>query len=273
MSRNFIYDLKIKFNPSNSESVLEEDLPIPGGEEGVQIITSFKILNLDVTDINDVEIDILFANDVEYIETNEGCQLIDNDNKYITLNATSINNAKYLKCTISNLPKLNKFEKEFKLEITKYEVTARLYDIPLMYSKITYKENGKQQENCPGIFYAQAQAAALLRGTINKDPTSAYPMNGWGLYFDLVLAVENKENSVAKDVNYISLVPLVSPLTDGEDEGSVAKFIPLYEKYYEKHDYTYPWKSTENRGTDYIDYAEVSGKSVCYVDDFDMPLN
>ena len=60
MSRNFIYDLKIKFNPSNSESVLEEDLPIPGGEEGVQIITSFKILNLDVTDINDVEINILF---------------------------------------------------------------------------------------------------------------------------------------------------------------------------------------------------------------------
>ena len=141
-----------------------------------------------------------------------------------------------------------------------------------MYSKITYKENGKLKENIPGTFYGQAQAAALLRGTINKDPTSYYPMNGWGLYFDLVLAVENKENSVARDVNYISLVPLVSPLTDGEDEGSVAKLIPLYEKYYEKHGYTYPWKSIDNRGTDYIDYAEISGKRVCYVDDYDMPV-
>ena len=272
MSRNLIYDLKISFNPTNSQSYLEEDLPIPGGEEGVQLITSFKILNLDVNDINDVEINILFANDVEYIKIDEECSLIENDNKYITLNATSINNKKYLKCSINNLQKLNKYEQKFKLEITKYDVTARLYDIPLMYSKITYKEDGKQQENCPGIFYAQAQAAALLRGTINKDPTSYYPMNGWGLYFDLVLAVENKENSIAKDVNYISLVPLVSPLTDGEDEGSVAKLIPLYEKYYEKHGYTYPWKSTENRGTDYIDYAEVSGKGVCYVDDYDMPV-
>ena len=141
-----------------------------------------------------------------------------------------------------------------------------------MYSKITYKENGTQKENCPGIFYSQVQAASLLRGTINKDPTSYYPMNGWGLFFDLVLAVENKENSIAKDVNYISLAPLVSPLTDGEDDGSVAKLIPLYEKYYEKNDYTYPWKSTQNRGTDYIDYAEVSGKAVCYIDDYDMPV-
>ena len=271
MTRNFIYDLKIKFKPTNSQSDVEEDLPIPGGEEGVQLITSFKILNLDVTDINDVEINILFAKDIKFVKINEGCSF-ENDSKYTKLNATSINNENYLKCEINKLQKLKKYEYEFKLEITNYAVTAKLYDIPLMYSKITYKENGKQQENIPGIFYTQAQAAALLRGTINKDPTSYYPMNGWGLYFDLVLAVENKENSIAKDVNYISLVPLVSPLTDGEDEGSVAKLIPLYEKYYEKHGYTYPWISTDNRGTDYIDYAEVSGKGVCYVDDYDMPV-
>ena len=141
-----------------------------------------------------------------------------------------------------------------------------------MYSKITYKENGKEYINTPGIFYAQAEAAALLRGTINKDPTSYWPMNGWGIYFDLVLAIENKENSIAKDVNFISIIPLVSPLMDGNDQNSIAQVIPLYDKYYKNHNYEYPWKSIENRGTDYIDYVEVGGKGVYYVQDFDTPV-
>ena len=40
MTSNIIYDLKIKFNPNNSEK--EEDIPIPAGKEGVQIVVSFK---------------------------------------------------------------------------------------------------------------------------------------------------------------------------------------------------------------------------------------
>ena len=58
----------------------------------------------------------------------------------------------------------------------------------------------------------KAALAAVLRGTINKDPTSIYPLEGYGRYFDLVLNVENKEATEAKDVNYISLIPLVTPL-------------------------------------------------------------
>ena len=99
--------------------------------------------------------------------------------------------------------------------------------------------------------------AALLRGTINKDPTSSYPMKGQGLYFDLVLNVENKENTLAKDVNYIAQIPLVTPLVDGEDEGLVAQVVPVYEDYYFKHNFTYPWVDIENRSLDYIDYAEI----------------
>ena len=267
MTKNLIYDLKIKFN-SNSD----EDLPIPAGEEGVQIVASFKILNLDVTDMTDVEVNILFAEDIKVIEEN-GISLIVNDpNKYKDLNVSSIDNEKYLKFTSNTITKLNKFEKEFKLEITNYKITQKLIDIPIMYSKITYKENGKEYINTPGIFYAQAEAAALLRGTINKDPTSYWPMNGWGLYFDLVLAIENKENSIAKDVNFISIIPLVSPLMDGNDQNSIAQVIPLYDKYYKNHNYEYPWKSIENRGTDYIDYVEVGGKGVYYVQDFDTPV-
>ena len=267
MCKNFIYDLKIKFS-SNSE----EDLPIPAGEEGVQLVTSFKILNLDIIDMKDVEVNILFAKDVELISEN-GCSFITNDpNKYKDLNDSSIETSKYLKCTSDTILKLNKLEKDFKLEITSYKVTQKLVDIPLIYSKITYKLNEKEYINTPGIFYAQAEAAALLRGTINKDPTSYWPMNGWGVYFDLVLAVENKENTIAKDVNFISIIPLVCPLMDGSDQNGVAQIIPLYENYYEKYNYDFPWKSIDKRGTDYIDYLEVAGKEVCYVADFDTPV-
>ena len=111
-----------------------------------------------------------------------------------------------------------------------------------MYSKIKYKdlEFNKDIVSTPGIFYTQALVAALLRGTINKDPSSTYPLEGFGRYFDLVLNIENKEETIAKDVNYISLIPLVTPLFDGEDEGSVAKVVPLYDNYYETHNYTFP---------------------------------
>ena len=132
--------------------------------------------------------------------------------------------------------------------------------------------NGEHVEFSPGIFYAQAALAALLRGTINKDPTSAYPMKGKGLYFDLALNVENKENTLAKDVNYIALIPLICPLGDGEDEGLIAKNIPIYEDYYFKHHFTYPWVKIEPKEDDFIDYAEVAGKNICYVDDFDTPV-
>ena len=141
-----------------------------------------------------------------------------------------------------------------------------------MYSSLSFKLNSKETKLNPGIFYAQAALAALLRGTINKDPTSFYPMLGKGLYFDLVITVENKENTIAKDVNYISLVPLVSPLVDGEDEGLIAHTLPVYENYYRKHKFVYPWVSYEEENFDYIDYAEIAGKNVCYVDDFDTPV-
>ncbi len=97
-------------------------------------------------------------------------------------------------------------------------------------------------------------------------------MLGRGLYFDLVLTVENKENTLAKDVNYIAMVPLVTPLVDGEDEGKVAQVIPPYEDYYFRHNFSYPWVDIDNRSRDYVDYAEVAGKNVCYVNDYDTPV-
>ena len=267
MSKNLIYDLKIQFSLTDSE----EDLPIPAGEEGVQLVSVYKIYNLDDTDITDIEVNILLANEIEIIQNPTGCN-VEIDDKYSQLNVSSIDNTKYIKCIISKIDKLKSISNQFKIEITNYRITAQLNDIPLLYSNLTYKDSkGKILVNTPGVYYAQAEIAAVLRGTINKDPSSTYPIEGYGRYFDLVLNVENKENTVANNVSYISLVPLVTPLFDGEDEGAVAKLCRLYENYYEDHDYTYPWIDPYNKEEDYIDYAEIAGKGIVYVDDFDTP--
>ena len=270
MTKNVIYDLKIKFSPGNSEN--EIDLPIPAGEEGVQLVASYKLYNLADYDMTDVEVNILIRKKIEIISNVEGCTIVEDD-KYKDLNLSFIEDKKYLKCSLSQLNKLSSYSNSFTVEITDYTVTQQLYDIPLMYSNITYLDNYSQKEVItPGLYYVQASLAALLRGTINKDPTSIYPLEGYGRYFDLVLNVENKEATEAIDVNYISLIPLVTPLFDGEDEGSVSKIVPLYELYYENHNYNYPWKTIDGRGVDFIDYAEIAGKGVCYVADYDTPV-
>ena len=280
MSKNVVYDLNIKFstlkkdtNSESSENLDEgEGIPIPAGEEGVQLETSYKLYNLYSSPLTNIKLDLLFANKIELVEKPDNCDLI-YDDKYLGVeNIIEFNKTRYLSCDLNDLDELKFISNSFKIEITDFTITQKLNDISLIYSNLTYTLEDKNIVLTPGIYYAQGQAAALLRGTINKDPSSNYPMEGKGLYFDLVLNVENKENSIAKDVKYIALVPLVSPLYDGKDEGSVARVIPLYEKYYEDHNYSYPWVDIKNRETDYIDYFEVAGKNMCYVNDYDTPV-
>ena len=272
MSRDFIYDLNIKFT-SNTGEEADDDLPIPAGEEGVQLSVSYKFYNLFDYVMNNFKLEILFANKIELVSAPTGCELKkEKAQNYDEANLADFNLSQYLLCEATTVNNLQSIGNKFKIEITNYTVTARLIDIPLMHSRFSLKKGEQEITVTPGIFYAQAAVAALLRGTLNKDPTSSYPMEGCGLYFDLVLTVENKENTLAKDVNYIALIPLVTPLVDGEDEGLVAQVVPVYEDYYFKHEFTYPWKQIENREIDYIDYAEVAGKNICYVNDYDTPV-
>ena len=275
MSKNVLYDLNIKFNTkaNSAEEINEEDgVPIPAGEEGVQLSVDYKFYNLYNSPLTNIKLDLLFVNKIELVSKPDNCEL-KYDNKYSeNTDIPQFDKTKYLYCELNSLSELLSISKTFKIEITDFTITQNLNDISLIYSNISYNLLDKEEILTPGIYYAQGQAAALLRGTINKDPTSAYPMLGRGLYFDLVLNVENKENSLAKDVKFISLVPLVSPLVDGEDEGAVARVLPLYEKYYSEHEYTYPWTQIKDREKDYIDYFEVAGKDMCYVSDYDTPV-
>ena len=282
MTKNVIYDLKLNFNfpeemkNDNDTSLDFDNLPIPGGEEGVQLLVTFKFYNLFDKKIQNLKIDILAANKVDFISPSDSvCELKTDDKYFNNSDLTKFNTSQYYECSSDLLSQMNYLEKEFKIEILDQSVTQRGNDIPLLYSIISYfdEESNKDVSLTPGTFFAQAKLAAVLRGTLNKDPSSAYPVKGKGLYFDLVLNVENKENTEAIDVKYIALIPLVSPIYSGGDEGAIAPIIPLYENYYEDHNYTYPWTDyLVNRGVDYIDYVEVSGINVAYVADYDTPV-
>ena len=83
MTKNVIYDLKIKFSPGNSDN--EIDLPIPGKEERVQLVASYKLYNLADYDKTDVEVNILIREKIEIISDVGGFKILEDD-KYKDLN-------------------------------------------------------------------------------------------------------------------------------------------------------------------------------------------
>ena len=121
MTKNFIYDLKIKFS-SGEES--DEDLPIPAGEEGVQLAASYKFYNLYETPISDFRLEILFAHKIELVQIPNECELKHETlPKYEESNIGEIFNiSQYLLCQSNNIEILNSIGNGFKLEITDYTI-------------------------------------------------------------------------------------------------------------------------------------------------------
>ena len=120
------------------------------------------------------------------------------------------------------------------LEIADASVTQQASDISLIYPYIYYNntETGNMEFIDQGALKVEAALGAILRGSINPDPSSCYPFPGRGFPADNDLQVENKENTAAANVTYFGVLPLVSPLTDGTDQSTVATSMEFYKKYY-----------------------------------------
>ena len=72
MSKNLIFDYYFKIGDDN------EDLPIPGGEEGVQLKSFFKVYNVFINQITDLKIDIFIPEKVEFHDPPSQCSLSNN---------------------------------------------------------------------------------------------------------------------------------------------------------------------------------------------------
>ena len=106
MTKDYIYDLKIKFTTPNAVNTaeVEDDLPIPAGEEGVQLQVDYKFYNLYENPITNFKLEILFVNKVEAVEIPEGCLLKkEKATKFESLNLTEFNLDQYLLCQADSI--------------------------------------------------------------------------------------------------------------------------------------------------------------------------
>lgn len=266
MTKNMIFNSYINFGEEG------EDLPIPGGEAGILVEAVIEFINLYNKPVNNFNLCLYLPVNVSFSNYDNSChestELIAEHE-----NITSMNLRNHLECSLSVLNGFQSFKQVIKLEILDQGVTQKATDIPLMYPIIKYteEETGLESILDDGAVKVEAALAAVLRGTLNPDPSSFYPLPGRGAFADSVLQVENKENTLAFDVDYISIIPLISPVVDGSDQGSPIELCELYEDYYSSHKYTFPWH-TDGTDMDYIDYVELSGKSVVMVAEWDTPV-
>ena len=61
MGKNIIFDAYVKYSDG-----MEENAPIPGGEEGVRLNCFFKFLNLIELQVKDITVDIFIAQKITH---------------------------------------------------------------------------------------------------------------------------------------------------------------------------------------------------------------
>ena len=267
MGKNVIFDAYIKYTEGSVE-----DLPIPGGEEGVRLNCYFKFLNMFETDITDITVDIFTALKTEFITVPAGCQKITNNKKeYSSVEDMDI--SYYIRCTLSKLTKYSEFTKEITIEIKDQSVTQKATDISIFHPFLKYTDSSTNEKvNIDhGSVKVTAALSAILRVTANPSPGGKYPLRGRGQFFDNVFNVENKENTEASHVNLITIIPLISLVVSGGDQSGIVHTLEFYDDYYKNHDYKYPWTQT-GADFDYIDYAELSNKDIVFSTDWDHPV-
>ena len=71
------------------------------------------------------------------------------------------------------------------------------------------------------------------------------------LFIYVIIKVENKEDTSALEVEYVGIIPMVGPVTDISDQGSVAYNAKLYHSYYKDNGYKLPL--VQDGGYDYLD--------------------
>ena len=265
MGKNIIFDAYVKYSEG-----MDENTPIPGGEEGVRLNCFFKFLNLVERPVKDISVDIFIANKTIFVDLN-GCQKIKNT-KYNQI-LTDMNLTEYAHCSLTQLEKFSEFSKEISIEITDQSVTQKATAIPLFYPFLEYTDSETNEKiNVDyGPVTVNAALSAILRVTANSEPPGDYPLYGYGNFLSQVFNIENKENTVARNIDLVTIIPVVSPLVNDIKENSVVHTTQLYDEYYKTHHYKFPF--TENAADiDFIDYAELSGKDIDIVKDFEQPV-
>ena len=265
MTKNIIFNNYINFGDN-------EQLPIPAGEDNVSLQATIEFLNIFDKPVKNFKLYLYAPNDVTIGNYDSSCflstQVIQSHKKIESMNLN-----KHLECSLSSINSFGSFTQKLIVTILSQTVTQQISDISLIYPIIEYIDSESEAKIIldDGAIKVDASSAAVLRATLNPDPSSSYPLMGKGVFADSVLQVENKEKTEALDVDYITVVPLISPVLDGADQSSMIQVCDLYHNYYRERNYTFPWKN-DGIDLDYLDFQELSGKNVILIKEWEHPV-
>ncbi|MEI8360908.1 MAG: hypothetical protein WCG01_02175 [bacterium] len=269
MSKDIIANLKVvqKTNPALDETV------IPALESNVILNGELKLVNYFNQPIHNVLASVNVAKGISVDDQESlpsGCIL------------TNLNNQFYsskIDCTQSALAGFASTTYDFKFKIVDAAITQKKWGILAAAAKITYlRSSGEAEELQTGGSYLTAYRGAEIRSEYNPDPSSFYPLKGEGVYIDNVLTAENKEDTNANEVEHVAVVPLISPVVDGNNQGSLAYTLEFADNYYQArktaNSFVFPFiNSLEGqRDHDYIDYQSLKCSDVTLSADWDTPV-
>ena len=253
---------------------LKNNLPIPAGEFGFQLEINTLIHNLNDKGMDNAKLYLFLKENLAWASTPTNCE-----NKAYSSNdipadirqrKTIDNNNNYLVCNLNTISSYQRLNFKVKITVLNSQATQLKYQVLLIEEFLSYTDSNKQTNLLFDQIKTNCEAAPLIRGSLNPDPSSIYPFPGTGYYVDNVLKIENKEQSMAYDVEYYGLIPLISPLVDGNDQRKTQWSLKIYKDYYNNNDFEVPL--TADDAQDFIYPAELKGKGVRIVAEWDSPV-
>lgn len=250
------------------------DLPIPAGEAGVNLQVKTTIHNLNDQPVSNCKLYVFLPDHFGWTQKPENCEFkkaadIKSLPQNILQKKTIDNSNDYLYCQINNIEKYEKKDFLVTISVLNYKATQLKNQVQIL-EPIAVLTSNKKEITLVDYVKVNCEAAPLLRVSANPDPSSFYPVYGTGEYVDNVIKIENKEESNAYEVEYVGLIPIVTPLLDGDDQRKTDWALKLYVDYYNKNKFEVPLKS--DNAKDYIYTAYLQGKGSIIAAEWDSPV-
>ena len=271
LSRELYLTSNVTMNINSTEL---PDMPIPAGEAGFNLEVNTVFHNLNDKDISASTLYVFLPEYFNWTVIPSICQR-NSDFSSIPISVqhqkTFNSSNDYLVCNVGKVTAYEKKVFSITISVLSYKSTQLKYDVLILETVAVFTDSQKKENAMVNFAKKTCEAAALLRVAINPDPSSFYPVKGEGQYIDNVVKVENKEKSTAYDVEYVGLIPVLAPLTDGDDQRKTVWNLKIYVDYYNNlNQFEVPFVNDDAQ--DYVYSAFLRGKSAVLVAEWDSPV-
>ena len=258
----------------NINSTEMPDMPIPAGEAGFNLEVNTVFHNLNDKDITNCVLYVFLPDNFNWTVVPNTCQKkLNVDELPISVKQQKTFNSsnEYLLCKLGTVTTYEKKVFSITISVLNYKATQMKYNVLILEPIVIFTDSQKKENTLVDFVKVNCEAAALLRVAINPDPSSFYPVKGEGQYIDNVVKIENKEQSTAYDVEYVGLIPLISPLTDGDDQRKTQWNLKIYVDYYNTlNTFEVPFRKDDAQ--DFVYTAYLRGKGAVIVAEWDSPV-